>query len=151
MVSGFMRNGRRIPSPNIKPVSPPAQSGTTFKQFSSVSTPARAKAASNGASSYFSQETIGMDQGHGIIAWIIIGAIAGFLTGKLMKGSGFGFWMDLVVGIVGAMVGGFLSAHLGLGGVREHGLIMSIVIATIGAVLLTVVVRMVSGNRSANL
>ena len=92
-----------------------------------------------------------MDQGHGIIAWIIIGAVAGFITGKLMKGSGFGFFMDLVVGIIGAMIGGFLSYHLGLGGVREHGLIMSIIIAVIGAVLLTAVIRMVTGNRSANL
>jgi uncharacterized membrane protein YeaQ/YmgE (transglycosylase-associated protein family) len=92
-----------------------------------------------------------MDQGHGIIAWIIIGAVAGFITGKLMKGSGYGFFMDLIVGIVGAMVGGFLSYHLGLGGVREHGLIMSIIIAVIGAVLLTVVIRMVTGNRSTNL
>lgn len=91
-----------------------------------------------------------MDQGHGIIAWIVIGAVAGFITGKLMKGSGYGFFMDLVVGIVGAMIGGFLSFHLGLGGVREHGLIMSIVIAVIGAVLLTVVIRMVTGNRSSN-
>ncbi len=92
-----------------------------------------------------------MDAGHGILAWIIIGAVAGFLTGKLMKGSGFGFFMDLVVGILGAMVGGFLSYHLGLGGVREHGLIMSIVIATIGAVILTWIVRMISGNRARNL
>lgn len=92
-----------------------------------------------------------MDQGHGIIAWIIIGALAGFITGKLMKGSGYGFFMDLIVGIVGAMIGGFLSFHMGLGGVREHGLIMSIIIAVIGAVLLTAVIRMVTGNRSANL
>ncbi|MDP9039322.1 MAG: GlsB/YeaQ/YmgE family stress response membrane protein [Acidobacteriota bacterium] len=92
-----------------------------------------------------------MDQGHGIIAWIIIGAIAGFITGKLMKGSGFGFIMDVVVGIVGAMIGGFLSSHLGLGGVSEHGLVMSIVIAVIGAVLLTWLIRLVSGNRSTNL
>ena len=92
-----------------------------------------------------------MDQGHGIIAWIIIGAIAGFITGKLMKGSGYGFFMDLVVGIIGAMIGGFLSFHLGLGGVREHGLIMSIIIAVIGAVILTALIRLVTGNRSANL
>jgi len=42
--------------------------------------------------------------GHGIIAWIIIGVIAGWLTGKLMKGSGFGFFMDMIVGLVGALV-----------------------------------------------
>ena len=92
-----------------------------------------------------------MDQGHGIIAWLIIGALAGWITGKLMKGSGFGFIMDIVVGILGAMIGGFLSFHLGLGGVREHGLIMSIVIAVIGAVILTWIVRLISGNRSAQL
>jgi uncharacterized membrane protein YeaQ/YmgE (transglycosylase-associated protein family) len=89
--------------------------------------------------------------GHGIIAWIIIGALAGWLTGKIMKGSGFGFLMDMVVGLVGALIGGFLSSHLGLGGVGQHGLIMSIVIAVIGAVLLTLILRLISGNRSANL
>ena len=89
--------------------------------------------------------------GHGLIAWIIIGLLAGWITGKLMKGSGFGFFMDMIVGLVGALVGGFLSSHLGLGGIGQHGLIMSIVIAVIGAVLLTWVVRLISGNRGANL
>ncbi|MGC2300294.1 MAG: GlsB/YeaQ/YmgE family stress response membrane protein [Acidobacteriaceae bacterium] len=89
--------------------------------------------------------------GHGIIAWIIIGVIAGWLTGKLMKGSGFGFLMDMVVGLVGALIGGFVSSHMGLGGVGQHGMIMSIVIAVIGAVILTLIVRLLSGNRGANL
>jgi len=89
--------------------------------------------------------------GHGIIAWIIIGIIAGWITGKLMKGSGFGFIMDMVVGLVGALIGGFLSSHLGLGGIGQHGLIISIVIAVIGAVILTWIVRLITGNRRANL
>ncbi|MFP5228453.1 MAG: GlsB/YeaQ/YmgE family stress response membrane protein [Acidobacteriota bacterium] len=89
--------------------------------------------------------------GHGIIAWIVIGVIAGWLTGKIMKGSGFGFLMDMVVGLAGALIGGFISAHLGLGGVGEHGLIISICIAVIGAVILTWIVRLISGNRKANL
>ena len=89
--------------------------------------------------------------GHGIIAWIIIGLLAGWITGKLMKGSGFGFLMDMIVGLVGALVGGFLSSFLGFGGVSQHGLIISIVIAVIGAVLLTCLVRLISGNRAANL
>jgi uncharacterized membrane protein YeaQ/YmgE (transglycosylase-associated protein family) len=89
--------------------------------------------------------------GHGFFAWILIGVIAGWLTGKLMKGAGFGFIMDMVVGLVGALIGGFLSSHLGFGGVGEHGLLMSIIIAVIGAVLLTLIVRLISGNRSANL
>jgi uncharacterized membrane protein YeaQ/YmgE (transglycosylase-associated protein family) len=89
--------------------------------------------------------------GHGIIAWIIIGALAGWLTGKIMKGSGYGFLMDMVVGLVGALIGGFISSHIGLGGVGQHGLIMSIVIAVIGAIILTLILRLISGNRTTNL
>jgi uncharacterized membrane protein YeaQ/YmgE (transglycosylase-associated protein family) len=87
--------------------------------------------------------------GHGIIAWIILGLIAGWITGKLMKGSGYGALMDIMVGIIGALIGGFLAAHLGFGG--SHGLVMSIMIAVIGAVILTLIVRLITGNRSANL
>ena len=89
--------------------------------------------------------------GHGIIAWIIIGIIAGWITGKLMKGSGFGALMDMVVGLIGALIGGFISSHLGFGGAGDHGLIGSIVIAVVGAVVLTLLIRLVSGNRGANL
>jgi len=89
--------------------------------------------------------------GHGIIAWIIIGVIAGWITGKLMKGSGYGFFMDMIVGLIGALIGGFLASHLGFGGVGQHGMIISIVIAVIGAVLLTLLLRLVTGNRSAEL
>lgn len=89
--------------------------------------------------------------GHGLIAWIIIGLVAGWLTGKVMKGSGFGAIMDMVVGLVGALIGGFISSHLGGGGVNDHGLVMSILIATFGAIILTLLVRLITGNRSAQL
>ena len=89
--------------------------------------------------------------GHGLIAWIIIGIVAGWLTGKLMKGSGFGMFADMVIGLIGALIGGFLSSHLGFGGVGDHGLVMSILIATLGAVILTFLLRVITGNRSANL
>ena len=85
--------------------------------------------------------------GHGLIAWIIIGVIAGWLTGKIMKGSGFGFFVDMIVGLIGALVGGFLSSHLGFGGVDQHGLIISICIAVVGAVIFTWLLRLISGNR----
>ena len=88
--------------------------------------------------------------GHGIIAWIIIGVVAGWLTGKIMKGSGFGFIMDMIIGLIGALIGGFISYHLGGGGVGEHGLIMSILIATLGAVILTFLIRLVTGNKSTS-
>ena len=89
--------------------------------------------------------------GHGIIAWIIIGVVAGWLTGKLMKGSGFGFIMDMIVGLVGALIGGWISSALNFGATGEHGMIVSIIIAVIGAVILTVILRLITGNRSRNL
>lgn len=89
--------------------------------------------------------------GHGLIAWIIIGIIAGWLTGKLMKGSGYGFFMDMIIGLIGALVGGFISSRLGFGTASTHGMVGSIIIAVIGAVILTIIVRLITGNRQANL
>jgi uncharacterized membrane protein YeaQ/YmgE (transglycosylase-associated protein family) len=83
---------------------------------------------------------------NGIIWWIIIGLIAGWATGKIMKGSGYGPLMDIVLGIVGAIIGGWIVTALGLGG---GGLIWSIIVAIIGAVILVWLVRLITGNRSA--
>ena len=78
---------------------------------------------------------------HGIIAWLIIGAIAGWLAGVLVKGGGFGLIVDIIVGIVGAFIGGWLAGvlHISLGG----GWIGSIITAVIGAVILLFVIRLV--------
>ncbi len=84
-----------------------------------------------------------------IIWWIIVGLIAGFLTGKLMKGSGFGAVGDIIVGIVGAIIGGFLMQHLGYAG--SGGLIYTVIVAVIGAVILTLLLRLITGNRARNL
>ena len=86
--------------------------------------------------------------GHGIIAWIIIGIVAGWLTGKIMKGSGFGAIMDMVVGLIGAVIGGAIFRALGYGGPGEHGLIVSILISTIGAVILTFLIHLFTGRRT---
>jgi uncharacterized membrane protein YeaQ/YmgE (transglycosylase-associated protein family) len=81
-----------------------------------------------------------------IIWWIIVGLIAGFITGKLMKGSGFGALMDIVVGIVGAVIGGYIMQSLGYAG--QGGLIYTICVAVLGAVILTLVIRLVTGRRN---
>jgi uncharacterized membrane protein YeaQ/YmgE (transglycosylase-associated protein family) len=83
---------------------------------------------------------------HNIIGWIVIGIVAGWLTGKVMKGSGYGPILDMVIGLIGALIGGAIFHSLGYGGPGEHGLIVSIGIATIGAILLTVLVRLVTGR-----
>ena len=76
---------------------------------------------------------------HGIIVWLIVGAIAGWLAGTLLKGGGFGLIGDIVVGIVGAFIGGWLAGVLGLH--LASGLISSIITATVGAVILILIVR----------
>ena len=78
---------------------------------------------------------------HGLIIWLVIGAVAGWLAGTLMKGGGFGLIGDIIVGIVGAFIGGYLAGalHISIG----SGIISSIITATVGAVLLILVVRMV--------
>ena len=76
---------------------------------------------------------------HGIIVWLIIGALAGWLAGKLVKGGGFGLIGDIIVGIVGAFIGGWLAGVLGLS--IGSGFIASVITAIIGAVILLVILR----------
>ena len=85
--------------------------------------------------------------GHGVIAWIVIGVIAGWITGKLMRGSGYGFFMDMIVGLIGAIVGGFIATHVGIAPPGQQGMIVSIIIAVIGAVVLTWILRLITGGR----
>lgn len=76
-----------------------------------------------------------------LLWFLIVGVVAGWLAGKLVRGGGFGLVGDLAVGVVGAFVGGFLFRALGAS--AGGGLIGSIVVATIGAVVLLVVVRLI--------
>ena len=75
----------------------------------------------------------------GIIWWLIVGLIAGWLTGKIMGGPGKGALMDIIIGLIGALVGGFLMQLLGFAG--EGGMIYTIFVAVIGAVILTWIYR----------
>lgn len=77
---------------------------------------------------------------HDMIAWLIIGAVAGWLACTLVKGSGFGVLVDILVGIVGAFLGGWLSGVLGIS--LGAGWIASIITATVGAVILLFIVRL---------
>ena len=78
-------------------------------------------------------------EAHGIIIWLVIGAIAGWLAGLLVKGGGYGLIGDIVVGIVGALIGGWLAGALGIS--IGSGFVASIIAAVIGAVLLLVILR----------
>ena len=81
-----------------------------------------------------------------ILWWIIVGLIAGWITGKIMKGGGYGTIWDIVLGIAGAIVGGWIMRMLG--GTGQGGMIYTIIVAVGGAVLLTLLVRLITGNKS---
>jgi uncharacterized membrane protein YeaQ/YmgE (transglycosylase-associated protein family) len=82
-----------------------------------------------------------------IIAWIIIGLIAGALAKLIMPGDDpGGIIVTILIGIAGAFIGGFLAGLIGLGG---GGWIWSIIVATIGAIILLAIYRAVAGGRTA--
>lgn len=80
----------------------------------------------------------------GLLAWLVVGLIAGWLAGQFMKGGGYGLVGDIVVGIIGAFVGGFLFSILLPG--SQVGLIGSIVVAFIGAIALIALIRALPGR-----
>ena len=83
----------------------------------------------------------------GIVAWIVLGLIAGFLAGQVMKGGGYGLVGDIVLGIIGAVVGGFLASTLL--GLDVNGFnVTSILIAFVGACIVIAISRALTGSRS---
>ncbi len=74
-----------------------------------------------------------------LLWWIIVGLIAGWATGKIMKGGGYGTAMDIVIGIAGALIGGFIMRFLG--GSGQGGMIYTILVAILGGVILTWLIR----------
>lgn len=76
---------------------------------------------------------------NGLLYWVVIGLIAGWLAGVVMKGGGYGIVVDIVLGMLGAIVGGWIFSVLGIG--AAGGLIGGIIVAFIGAVALVAVTR----------
>ena len=80
-----------------------------------------------------------------ILAWIVLGLIAGFIASKIYVGTGQGILMDIVLGIVGAVVGGYLFDMLGAAGITGFN-IWSMLVAIVGAVLVLWIYHAVSGR-----
>ena len=78
-----------------------------------------------------------------IVIWLVIGAVAGFLAGLIMEGGGFGLIGNIVIGILGAVVAGYLFPRLGVSIPIADPIIRSIAVSTIGAVILLFVIGLV--------
>jgi uncharacterized membrane protein YeaQ/YmgE (transglycosylase-associated protein family) len=75
-----------------------------------------------------------------LIIFLVIGAVAGWLAGVIMKGGGYGLVGDIIVGVIGSLIGGWL---FGLLGIAAGGLIGSIIAAVVGAIILIAILRLI--------
>ncbi|HZS97526.1 MAG TPA: GlsB/YeaQ/YmgE family stress response membrane protein [Terriglobales bacterium] len=76
----------------------------------------------------------------GFLAWIVVGLIAGWLAGQVMKGGGYGVAVDIILGLVGGVLGGWIFERLGIS--AGGGMIGSIIVAFVGAVILVGITRL---------
>jgi uncharacterized membrane protein YeaQ/YmgE (transglycosylase-associated protein family) len=91
----------------------------------------------------YQQRVVYIEWERGLISWIIIGLIAGWLAGKIARGAGFGCLTDIILGLVGSILGGWLFMKLGIMG---GGFLFSLAAATVGAVILVAIVHLFSGR-----
>jgi uncharacterized membrane protein YeaQ/YmgE (transglycosylase-associated protein family) len=79
-----------------------------------------------------------------LVGWIIIGLIAGWLAGKISRGEGYGCIADIILGLVGSLLGGWIFTRLGIFG---GGFLFSLAAATLGAVIVVSIVHLIAGKR----
>lgn len=84
--------------------------------------------------------------GLGIIGWIVLGLIAGFIASKIVNNQGEGVMVDIILGIVGALVGGFIFNFFGASGVSGFN-IYSLIVAVIGAIVVLMIYHAIAGRR----
>ncbi len=92
---------------------------------------------------FFESRVVVVEYQRSILGWIIIGLIAGWLAGKISRGEGYGCITDIVLGLVGSLLGGWIFTRLGLLG---GGFIYSLAAATLGAVILVSIVHLIAGS-----
>jgi uncharacterized membrane protein YeaQ/YmgE (transglycosylase-associated protein family) len=84
----------------------------------------------------------------GLLSWIVVGLIAGWLAGLVVKGGGFGCIGDIIVGVIGGLLGGWVASHFFHMGDPISGFnLQSILVAFVGAVILVIILRLLSGKR----
>ena len=83
-----------------------------------------------------------------ILGWIVLGLVSGFIASKIVNKTGEGFFLDIILGIVGAVVGGFLFTQFGASGVTGFNL-YSMFVAIVGAIVILVIYHAIAGRRGA--
>jgi uncharacterized membrane protein YeaQ/YmgE (transglycosylase-associated protein family) len=84
----------------------------------------------------------------GILSWIVVGLLAGWLAGMVMKGGGYGLIGDIIVGVLGGLLGGWIATSLLHIGAGVNGInLESILVAFVGAIILLILIRLVRGGR----
>jgi uncharacterized membrane protein YeaQ/YmgE (transglycosylase-associated protein family) len=89
--------------------------------------------------------TMWVNSTHGLLWWIIVGLLAGWLAGKLARGRGFGCIGDVVLGLIGSVLGGWIFEHLGI--VHANTFLYSLAAATVGAVILVSIAHLFFGGK----
>jgi uncharacterized membrane protein YeaQ/YmgE (transglycosylase-associated protein family) len=82
---------------------------------------------------------------HGLLSWLLMGLIAGWLAGKISRGKGFGCIGDLLLGLIGSVVGGWIFMKVGI--VEENAFLYSLAAGTVGAIVLVMVAHMFFGDQ----
>jgi uncharacterized membrane protein YeaQ/YmgE (transglycosylase-associated protein family) len=89
-----------------------------------------------------------MEFNMGILSWIVVGLLAGWLAGVVVKGGGYGCFGDIIVGVIGGLLGGWLASYFFHIGDPMSGInVQSILIAFIGAVIFVFLLRLISGRK----
>ena len=83
-----------------------------------------------------------------IVGWIVLGLIAGFIASKIVTSQGQGFWINIALGVIGALVGGFLFEGLGAQGITGFN-VSSMIVAIIGSIVVLLIYHAVTGRRRA--
>jgi uncharacterized membrane protein YeaQ/YmgE (transglycosylase-associated protein family) len=97
------------------------------------------------AASFWQEHVVIVEWQRGLLGWIILGLIAGWLAGKIARGRGFGCIGDILLGLVGSVLGGWIFTKLGI--VHDNTFLYSLAVATVGAVLLVSVAHLFFGGK----
>lgn len=96
------------------------------------------------AGSFFQERVVVVEWRRGLIGWLVLGLIAGWLAGKLSRGRGFGCIGDILLGLIGSVLGGWIFTKLGI--VHGNSFLYSLAAATVGAVVLVSIAHLFFGG-----